>query len=193
MSSADRAITPFTDITTLLNEAGAGDNRASQQLLQLISGELHRLAAHYMRGERKDHVLQPTALVNEMYIKLFHGGAPLTVNNRSHFFALAATQMRRILVDYARSESTDKRKGINVEFNEIFHGTGDRERDIVALDDALKDLEAIDDDASQVVELRFFGGYTHEEIATIMESNVAKVRRDWEFARAWLYNRTANG
>jgi RNA polymerase sigma factor (TIGR02999 family) len=179
------------NITGLLNEAGAGNPVAGQQLMQVIAGELHRLAAHYMRGERAGHVLQPTALVNEAYMKLFHGGEALSVNNRSHFFALAATQMRRILVDYARGENANKRKGIHVEFDEIFHGTGDRDRDLIMLDDALKDFEKVDPEASKVVELRFFGGYTHEETATILETNVAKVRRDWEFARAWLYDRTS--
>jgi RNA polymerase sigma factor (TIGR02999 family) len=183
---------PSTDLTSLVNEAGAGNPQAGEELMRVIATELHRLAASYMRSERAGHVLQPTALVNEMYMKLFHGGAPLTVNNRSHFFALAASQMRRILVDYARSGSADKRKGIHVEFDEIFHGTGDPNRDLVALDDALKELKEIDPEASQVIELRFFGGYTHEETATIMGKSVARVRRDWEFARAWLYDRTAN-
>jgi len=178
-------------VTKLLQDAGEGDKNASAQLIQLVYAELHRLASRYLSGERSGHILQTTALVNETYMRLFGSGEPLKLNNRKHFFAVAATQMRRILVDNARSRRTLKRDGIQIELDEAFHVTPEKDAGIIALDDALKDLAEEYPENARVVELRYFGGYTNDETAEIMGESVAKVRRDWEFARAWLYNRLA--
>ena len=151
--------------------------------MTLVYQELHRLAAHYMRKENPGHLLQPTALVSEMYVRLFGPGTVPKMNNRGHFFALAATQMRRVLVDHARHQ---KKGGGAILVPET-------EALLVALDDALKELAEIDPEAAEVVELRFFGGYTDKETAEITGKNFAKVRRDWEFARAWLYDRLGDG
>ena len=178
-------------VTKLLQLASDGDQDASTRLIRVVYGELHRLASRHLSGERSGHILQTTALVNETYMRLFGTGEPLKLNNRGHFFAVAATQMRRILVDDARSRRAHKRDGIQLELDEAFHVTAERHSDLVALDDALKELAEDYPENAQVVELRFFGGYTNEETAEIVGQNVAKVRRDWEFARAWLYSRLA--
>jgi RNA polymerase sigma-70 factor (ECF subfamily) len=177
-------------ITELLQHASDGDKDASDRLIRVVYADLHRLASRYLSGERQGHILQTTALVNETYFKLF-GGEPLKMNNRSHFFAIAATQMRRILVDDARSRRARKRDGIQIELDEAFHVTAGKDGEIVALDDALNQFAELYPENARVVELRFFGGYTNEEVAEIVGDNVAKVRRDWEFARAWLYDRLA--
>ncbi len=178
-------------VTKLLQSACAGDKEASETLIRLVYAELHRLASRALRGESSGHMLQTTALVNETYLKLFGSGEPLKLNNRGHFFAVAATQMRRILVDDARSRHASKRDGIHIELEEAFHTPAKKHPDLIALDDALKELAGEYPENAQVVELRYFGGYTNEETAEILGTNVAKVRRDWEFARAWLYARLA--
>ena len=175
-------------ITRLLHESADGNQASTDELMQVVYAELHRLAAHYMRKENPGHLLQPTALVNEMYLRLFGVEHGPQMNNRGHFFALAATQMRRILVDHARHQ---KKGGgaILVPETEALIVSNERPMDLVALDDALKELAEIDAGAAEVVELRYFGGYTDKETAEITGRNLAKVRRDWEFARAWLYDR----
>jgi RNA polymerase sigma factor (TIGR02999 family) len=178
-------------VTQLLQDARAGDKNASAQLIQLVYAELHRLASRYLSGERSGHILQATALVNETYMRLFGTGEPLKLKNRTHFFAVAATQMRRILVDDARSRHTHKRDGVQIELNEAFQVAPEKDAEIVALDDALKELAEEYPENARVVELRYFGGYTNEETAEILAESVAKVRRDWEFARAWLFDRLA--
>jgi RNA polymerase sigma factor (TIGR02999 family) len=178
-------------ITQLLQSASEGDKEASERLIRVVYGDLHRLASRYLSGEKEGHILQTTALVNETYFRLF-GGEPLKLNNRAHFFAVAATQMRRILVDDARSRRANKRNGIQIELDEAFHVTAGKDAEVVALDDALNQLAELYPENAKVVELRFFGGYTNEETAEIVGENVAKVRRDWEFARAWLYDKLAN-
>jgi RNA polymerase sigma factor (TIGR02999 family) len=179
-----------TQITQLLQEASDGDKEASERLINVVYADLHRLASRYLSGERQGHILQTTALVNETYFRLF-GGEPLRLNNRGHFFAVAATQMRRILVDDARSRRARKRDGVQIELDEAFHVTSGKDAEVVALDDALNALAELYPENARVVELRFFGGYTNEETAEIIDESVAKVRRDWEFARAWLYDRLA--
>lgn len=182
--------TPSRDhqITRLLHESADGNQASTDELMRLVYSELHRLAAHYMRKENPGHLLQPTALVNEMYLRLFGSENGPQMNNRSHFFALAATQMRRILVDHARHQ---KKGGgaILIPETEAIIVSSARPMDLVALDEALKELAEIDSEAAEVVELRYFGGYTDKETAEILGRNFAKVRRDWEFARAWLYDR----
>jgi RNA polymerase sigma factor (TIGR02999 family) len=179
------------EITRLLHESADGNAESSELLMTMVYGELHRLAAHYMRREKPGHLLQPTALVSEMYLRLFGSEATPEMHNRGHFFALAATQMRRLLVDHARHQN----KGggaILVPEEDALLISGSRSADLVALDDALKELAEVDPEAAQVVELRFFGGYTDKETAEILDLNFSKVRRDWEFARAWLYDRLSN-
>jgi RNA polymerase sigma factor (TIGR02999 family) len=178
------------EITRLLQESANGDSESTAALIRLVYQELHRLAASYMRKENPGHLLQPTALVSEMYMRLFGPGATPQINNRGHFFALAATQMRRVLVDHARHQ---KKGGgaILVPESEALLVSSGRTTDLVALDDALRELAEVDREAAEVVELRFFGGYTDKETAEILGKSFAKVRRDWEFARAWLYDRLA--
>jgi RNA polymerase sigma-70 factor, ECF subfamily len=174
-------------ITQLLEEANRGSREASDRVVEIVYGELHRLASRYLRNEPPGHILQTTALVHEAYIRLFGSdGAPLELNNRTHFFAVVATQMRRILVDHARNNKAKKRGGVKVPLDEACVVSAAPPEDLVAIDEALSDLEAIDPDASKVVELRYFGGYTDQETAEIMGQNYAKIRRHWEFARAWL-------
>lgn len=175
-----------TNITKLVNEAGAGGAEARELVVLQVYGELRRLASYYLHRERPGHPWSTTDLINEMYLKLFHSSTPLSVNDRNHFFAVAATQLRRVLVDYAREGNAGKRKGMNVEFNELFHGTGDADRNLIALDDALQSLGREDAEAHRIVELRFFGGFTYEEVAEMENTNVSHVRRTWDFARAWL-------
>ncbi|MGB8258985.1 MAG: ECF-type sigma factor [Terracidiphilus sp.] len=178
-------------VTQLLQLAAEGNKDASAELIQLVYAELHRLASRALSRERPGHMLQTTALVNETYMRLFGSGDPLRLNNRAHFFAVAATQMRRILVDEARKNLAGKRAGVQVELDEALYVSQKKDAEVVALDDALKELAEEYPENARVVELRFFGGYTNEETAEIVGENVAKVRRDWEFARAWLYSRLA--
>jgi RNA polymerase sigma factor (TIGR02999 family) len=177
------------EVTRLLREVGQGKPEATEKLIQIVYAELHRRASSYLRSEHPGHILQTTALVNEAYLRLFGSDTPLQLNDRQHFFAVAATQMRRILVDDARSRRGPKRSGIKVSLDDACLVSPERPEDMVALDDALRELEETDPDAAKVVELRFFGGYTDQETSEIMGQSYAKVRRDWEFARAWLYDR----
>ena len=172
-------------ITQWLDRANEGDQQAMDQVIDAVYRELHRIASRVMSGENAGHTLQTTALVNEAYLKLF-GDAPVKARDSHHFFALAARQMRRILVDHARSRNANKRGGVKVSLDDVYAVSAEPDGSLVAVDDALKELEQVDERAARVVELRFFGGYTEEEVAQILEINIAKVRRDWEFARAWL-------
>ena len=178
------------DITRLLHESAEGSSESTETLMRLVYSELHRLAASYMRKEAPGHLLQPTALVGEMYLRLFGTDSLPQINNRGHFFALAATQMRRVLVDQARHRKKGGGAILVPESEAMLVGIS-RTADMVALDDALNELAEIDAEAAEVVELRFFGGYTDNEVAEILGRNFSKVRRDWEFARAWLYDRLA--
>ena len=164
---------------------------AGAQATALVYTELHRLASRKMRREGPGHTLQTTALVNEAYLWFVSRGS-LEVNNRGHFFALASKQMRRILVDHARSAHAQKRGGgaIKVEFGEVKPGAEPRSsEDVLLLHEALTELERIDPRTGQVVELRYFGGYTDREVVDALGVSLATVRRDWEFARSWLFER----
>ena len=172
-------------ITQWLDRANDGDQQALEQVIDSVYRELHRIASRVMSGENPGHTLQATALVNEAYMKLF-GDAQVKPKDSHHFFALAARQMRRILVDHARSRNAGKRGGAKISLDDICTVSAEPDGNLVAVDDALKELEQVDERAARVVELRFFGGYTEDEVAQILETNVARVRRDWEFARAWL-------
>lgn len=167
-----------------------GDREAGEQAIAMVYSELHRIAARELRAEKPGHLLQTTALIHEAYTRLI-GSKSIEIQNRAHFFALASSQMRRVLVDHARASHAQKRGGHapQVTLDEVQAGIDPRGTDLLALDESLRDLERVDARSSRVVELRFFGGYTDAEIGEALEISVPTVRRDWEFARAWLLNR----
>ena len=179
---------PSPKITHLLVAWSNGDRAALEALTPLVQQELHALAVRCMAAERPGHVLRATALVNEAYIRLVNW-KDVRWQNRAHFFALAAQIMRRVLVDIARAQGRAKRGGrqLQVSLSDAANMASDKNADVVALDDALKTLETIDSRKSQVVEMRFFGGLSHDEIAAVLQVSVATVRRDWSLARAWLH------
>ena len=175
------------DVTGLLVAWSHGDESVLAELMPIVHGELRRLARRLMRGERGNHTLQTTALVNEAYLRLVDLSR-VRWQDRAHFFAMSARLMRRILVDHARSRKYLKRGGMlrRVSLDEAFVVSGERGTDLVALDDALEALAAVDLRKSQVVELRFFGGLSIEETAEALHVSGETVVRDWRFARAWL-------
>jgi len=177
------------NITQLLVAWGQGDEAALGQLSTLVYGELHRLAQHYMAGERPGHLLQTTALVNEAYLRLIDW-QHVEWQNRAHFFGLAAQMMRRILVDFARAQHRARRGGeaLQVSLSAATDIPQEHSTDLAALDDALNALTRLDPRQAQVVELRFFGGLSLEEIAEVLKVSVGTVRRDWSLAKAWLYD-----
>jgi RNA polymerase sigma factor (TIGR02999 family) len=176
------------NITQLLVAWGNGDQAAFDRVATAVHRELHRLAARYMAGERPGHVLQPTALVNETYLRLVDW-KQVEWQNRAHFFGIAAQLMRRILVDVARNRKRAKRGGgeLQVSLSDTPDLPVARSADLIALDDALKTLEGLNSRHSKVVELRFFGGLSLEEVAHVLGVSVGTVRRDWSLAQAWLY------
>ena len=174
------------DISQLLRAWSDGDQRALGELTPVVYAELRRLAHRHMRGERPDHGLQTTALVNEAYIRLVDYKRMQWVN-RAHFFAVSAQLMRRILVDHARRHNLKRGRGIpHVSFDETAT-VGDPGVDLVALDDALEALARVDPRKVQVVEMRFFGGLSVDETATVLKVSPVTVRRDWSSAKIWLY------
>jgi len=180
-------------ITRLLDEINRGEKSAMNQLLPLVYQELHRLARSYFRRERGDHTLQPTALVHEAYLRLVD--QRVTLENRGHFLALAATQMRRILLDYARRHSADRRGGAGqkVELDDMIAIADNQPIDIIALDAALLRLAALDPEQARLVDLRFFGGLSVEDTASVMGISAATVKRNWSSARAFLYREITAG
>ncbi len=162
---------------------------ARDRLVPLVYAELRRLAQHYMKGERREHTLQPTALVNEVYLKLAEIDR-MQWRDRAHFIATAATLMRRVLVDHARSHARDKRGGhLSITaFNDDDVADSGRALDVVALDDALSALAQLDSRQGQVVELRFFGGLSIQETADALDISPATVKREWTMAKAWLHD-----
>jgi RNA polymerase sigma factor (TIGR02999 family) len=176
-----------TNVTQLLVAWGKGDQHAFDALMPEVRKELHRLAAHYMAEEPPGHDLQPTALINEAYLRLVDW-KNIQWADRAHFFGMAANMMRRVLVDYARSRDRLKRGGeaIQVSFTEAANVPVPQSTDVLALDKTLRELEKIDPRKSQIVEMRFFGGLSQEETAEALNVSVATVRRDWSLARAWL-------
>jgi RNA polymerase sigma-70 factor (ECF subfamily) len=175
------------EITQMLVAWSQGNAAAFEKLAPLVSDELHRLARRYMARERLGHTLQTTALVNEAYVRLIDG-TRVDWQNRTHFFAVSAQVMRRILVDFARSHQNLKHGGNarQITFDEAAVISAEPDANLIALDQALNALSALDPRQSEVVELRFFGGLTLEEIAETLKISVATVRRDWTMARAWL-------
>ena len=175
-------------ISRLLADWSNRDPAARERLVPIVYEELRRLAHHYMRGERAGHTLQTTALVNEVYLRLA-GINGLRWRDRSHFFAMAATLMRRVLVDYARLRGRGKRgAGVAVTSLDENAVAAQPAIDIVALDEALERLAAVDPQQSRVVELRFFAGLSVEETAEALGISPATVKRDWATAKLWLYN-----
>ncbi len=174
-----------SEVTNLLSAWHAGDRGALDRLIPLVHAELHRMAEECMRGERPGHTLQPTALVNEAYLRLV--GSEVAWQGRAHFFAVAATTMRRVLVDNARARGRLKRAARPVSLEDSLLVAPDRADDLLVVDDALERLAARDDRAAKVVELHYFGGLTYEETAEALAISPATVDRDLRFARAWLH------
>ena len=173
-------------VTKLLNEVRGGNQASADMLLQAVYTDLRRLARRYMAGERSDHTLQPTALVHEAYLRIFEG-AQVDFRNRTHFFAVAASQMRRILVDHGREFRSAKRGGgLKISLEEDQHPSPLADCDIEAVDELLDKLQRADAEAARVVELKFFSGLTDHEVAEEMGVSHSTVRRHWSFARAWL-------
>lgn len=179
---------PSSEVTELLVRWRGGEREALDSLLPLVYDELRRIARHYLQGERTGHTLQSTALVNEAYVRLVAQDFP-EWQNRAHFFAVAAQLMRQILVDYARSHRAAKRGGdlCKVTLNEAEDLPFTADVDVIALDEALKELAQMDQQQSRVVELKFFAGLSSEDTAEVLGISPSTVKRDWITARAWLY------
>jgi RNA polymerase sigma factor (TIGR02999 family) len=182
------------DVTQLLIDWSRGDQEALAKLMPLIYDELRRLAARYLRHERPDHTLQPTALVHEVYLRLINQSR-VQWQSRAHFFGIAAQAMRRILVDHARRHHAAKRGGLQprLSLDEAVRVSAAHSADLIALDDALSRLAAIDAQQSRIVELRFFGGLTVAETAAVIGASPPTVKRHWTVAKAWLYREIRQG
>ena len=188
--------TAAADLTALLRAWSAGDNEAADQLVALVYQELRRQATRYLSRERGDHTLRPTALVNEAYIRLV-GQRRVVWQDRAQFFAVAATVMRRLLVDHARQHAASKRGGwshtVSLEDGERVSVSPTQNLDIIAVNDALLELSVLDPLRSRMIELRFFGGLTTDETAEVLGISTATVTRGWRLARAWLHHRLTYG
>ena len=176
-------------VTQLLQQWSHGEDAALAELTPLVYEELRRLAHYYMEGQRPDHTLQTTALVNEAYLRLADQTNP-NWQNRAHFFAVAARAMRQILVSYARSSRAQKRGGggARIQLDEAALLSPEQSNEIVDVHEALERLGTLDSRKAQVVELKFFGGLNHDEIAEVLKISTMTVRRDWMFAKTWLYD-----
>jgi RNA polymerase sigma factor (TIGR02999 family) len=176
------------DLTVMFARLRTGDGEALSSIMDALYTELRALAARRMRDESPQHTLQPTALVNEAFLRLVRGRS--IINDRRHFFALAARAMRNILCDHARQKYAGKRGGrMDRVTLDLAPGLESIDTDVLALDEALSVLAVLDARAAQVVELRFFGGYTDKEVSEILDESLSSVRRDWTFARKWLKTR----
>ncbi len=182
-----------TGVTDLLVHWSEGDQEALNKLIPLVYDELHKLASRYLRRERRDHTLQTTAVVHEAYLKLVNQ-RDANFENRLHFFAVAAQIMRRILVDYARRHHASKRGGdlYKLSLDEALVTSEEKDADLLALDEALERLAAIDPRQGRVVELRVFAGLTLEETAQALNISRSTVRREWSMAKAWLHRQIKN-
>jgi RNA polymerase sigma factor (TIGR02999 family) len=180
-------------VTELLVNWSNGDQEALNKLIPLVYDELHKLARRYLRRERPDHTLQTTALVHEAYLKLVDQ-REANWENRVHFFAVAAQLMRRLLVDYARRHCASKRGGdlFKLSLDEALVSSEEKDAELLALDEALDRLEAVDPQQSRVVELRVFSGLSLEETAQAMNISPRTVRREWSMAKAWLHQQIKN-
>ena len=180
------------DVTLLLAQWAGGDERALDALTPLVYRELRRLAASYLRKERKSHTLQPTALVHEAYIRLVHQSNPKW-EDRSHFFGVAARLMRQILVEYARRKQAAKRAAYTVSLEDAVSFEQTRSPDVVALDQALTELEKLDPRKCKAIELRYFGGLTTDEVARVLAVSPVTVQRDLRMAVTWLHREMRSG
>jgi len=187
-------LTSNHEVTLLLKAWTAGDEQALEKLTPLVYRQLHQIAQRYMGGERSGHTLQTTALVNEAYLRLVDCGQ-VNWQDRAHFFAISANLMRRILIDFARSRGYLKRGGaaIHIPLEEAPSVGEDADLNLVALDDALKALAAVDERKSKVVELKFFGGLSVEETAEVLGISSDTVIRDWRLAKIWLLRELSQG
>ena len=191
----DRSEPAAGDVTALLRIWRDGDPQALDRLIPLVYDELHRMALRYLAGERSDVSLQPTALVNELCVRLL-GWDQARWQNRGHFFGVSAQMMRRVLVDISRRRRAERRGGpgaVRVRLDDVDLAAAERDADLVALDHALEELATEDARKAQVVELRFFGGLSVEETAQALGISVRTVHSDWSFARAWLYRALSGG
>lgn len=183
---------PSPSLSQLLIEWANGSQAALDQLTPLVYGELKKLARGYLRRERADHTLQATALVHEAYVRLMQQ-EPVNWQNRAHFFGIAAQMMRRILVNHAVAKGTAKRGGQTpkLTLDEAVAFSEGRDIDLLSLDEALRELEALDERQSRIVELRYFGGLSIEETAEVLDISPATTKREWSTARLWLRRRLA--
>lgn len=183
-------MTKQAELTKLLKEAQSGDASALNELFPLVYDELRRLASVRMREERANHTLQPTALVHEIYMRLIDQHS-VDWTNRAHFFGLASEMMRRVLVNHAAAKKAEKRGGdlVHLELDEAVSLAGENEIDFIELDEALSELEKFAPRQSKVVEMRFFGGLTNEEVAQVLKLDERTIKRDWRAAKAWLFER----
>ena len=174
----------------VLKDWSGGKRDSANVLLSLVYDELRRIARQYLRKERSDHTLQPTALVHEAYMKLIDI-SDVSWQDRAHFFAVASNVMRHILVDHARARATDKRGGEaqRIALEDAVQLSGETDIDLLALDEAMRQLAAFDEQQSKIVELRFFGGLTIEDTAHVLKISPATVKREWTMAKAWLFRR----
>ena len=186
--------TSSQQLTQMLIQLSEGDAQMVDDILPLIYDELRRLAGNYLRRERSDHTLQPTALVHEAYIKLIDQ-TQVKWQNRAHFFGIAANIMRRILVDYARQHKAEKRGGAAEKMpleEEILIVSEGKSAELLALDEALENLAKLDPQKSKIVELRYFGGLSVEETAEVLGVSEITVKRHWRMAKAWLYGQLSH-
>ena len=184
---------PVGTVSQLLRAWGGGDLQAREDLVPLVYQELRKRAAAYLRRERRDHMLQPTALVHEAYIRLM-GHERVTWLNRAQFFGVASHIMRRILVDHARESQAHKRQGgVRVMLDDGIGAVPPPACEVLMLDDALRDLARIDERQAHIVELKYFGGLSEEEVAGVLSLSRATISREWQSARAWLFRRMTHG
>jgi RNA polymerase sigma-70 factor, ECF subfamily len=191
--SEDTRVADPQQVTQLLEDWSQGDHAALEKLTALVYEDLRRLAHHYMNAQPPDNTLQTTALVNEAYLRLADQSRP-NFRNRSHFFAVAAKAMRQILVNHAKAQQCQKRGAgpSKVELDEAALVSPEQTRAILDLNEALERLESLDSRKAYVVELKYFGGLNQDEIAEVLKISTVTVRRDWVFARAWLYSELRN-
>jgi len=187
-----RGVLATHDVTQLLAQWADGDERALEDLTPLVYKELRRLAASHLRKERKSHTLQPTALVHEAYLRLVGQDNPRW-EDRSHFYGVAARLMRQILVEHARRKNAIKRAARTVSLEDALNFHQDRSRDLVALDNALNALEKLDARKCKAVELRYFGGFSMDEVAQALDVSLVTVRRDLRMAETWLQREMQSG
>ncbi len=187
-------VQPTSEVTGLLQAWSGGDEQALQKLTDLVYQDLHRAAHGYMRGERTPHTLQTTALIHEVYIRLV-GIQQISWQGRTHFLAVCARLMRRVLIDFARERTSQKAGGgaTPISLDEMLTVSAHPDPGLLALDDALKSLAAVDARKANVVELRFFGGLTVEETAAALAVSSETVMRDWRLAKSWLLREISRG